>query len=67
VHDIQEFGGNVVHLRDQYFDPVLEVVIPHDRRDGRYQADGGSDQRLGDTGREETWGQPLTWDKNNRL
>src|SRR6266702_1356106 len=50
MHDVQKFGREAVHLGTQHSDLVLKMVVPHDRRNGGDQADGGGDQRLGDPG-----------------
>src|SRR4030042_1389613 len=35
VGDVQEFQGEILHLGDQVFDPVEEMIVGDDGRDGR--------------------------------
>src|SRR5215213_4445426 len=53
---LQEVDGHlrtrVRHLDGEAVDAVLEVVVRPDRRDGDEEAEGGGDERLGDTGRD---------------
>src|SRR5512140_367261 len=48
---VDEFLARVRHLDGEEVDLRLEVVVQPHRRDGRHQAEGRRDQRLGDTGR----------------
>src|SRR4030042_1939332 len=51
VGDIQEFQGEIFHLGDQVLDPVEEMIVGDDRRDGGEKHYGRSDQGFGDAGR----------------
>src|SRR6185295_42919 len=49
--EVDQLGGGVRHLQLQPLEPAGEVVEHPRRRDGDAEAEGGGDERLGDTGR----------------
>src|SRR5690606_7562821 len=51
VDDAQELLEEYLVAADELLGGVAETVVGDDRRNGREQAHGGGDQRLGDTGR----------------
>src|SRR5438067_1355223 len=48
---VDELRRGIGHLDGETIDFVQEVVVEPDRRNGHEQAEGGGDERFGDTGR----------------
>ena len=46
---VEELVGGLADVHRARIHPALQVVEDHDRRDGDEEAEGGGDERLGDT------------------